>query len=501
MAREDIEKLDVDAIAGDSPAARSVLLMLKALILELYALLADLRATLASQQAENAELKRALFGPKSERKRSTPARTKPTVSPEEAAARQAEGKKKRTANRQAKAELPTSDVTHPSPTVCPSCRGTGPFEALPPEVSYQIEVVPARLERTRHIQEKCVCPCGEILCGPAPARVGDCAQYGPGLHADAVVSKCADAMPLHRLARRYVRAGFLVARSTLTDLFHRSAVLLQPLHQRLLALVAAEAYVNADETPQPVMAAEKCRRGYIWTFIAGPIITYVFNASRSGLTPLRELGDSQGILQVDGYTGYNQVTTPSRRTRVGCIAHVRRYFYKARGAALAEADHVLELIRALYKVEIDAAASAILGTPAHRALRQHRSKPIMDQWKTWLLEQEPLHTPKGPMGEAIRYALNQWKHLTHFLDDPRISLDNNVSERSLRIIALGRDNFRWVGHDEAGEHLAILQTLVSTCISCGVNPHSYLTDVLLRVSTHPASKLDELLPMNWQPPG
>ncbi len=128
------------------------------------------------------------------------------------------------------------------------------------------------------------------------------------------------------------------------------------------------------------------------------------------------------------------------------------------------------------------------------------SKPIMERWRAWLDQQRPLHNSKGPLSEAIRYATNQWEYLTRFLDDPKIRLDNNLSEGRLRIIALGRDNFRWVGHDEASENLAILQTLVATCVACDVNPHDYLTDVLLRVATHPASKLDELLPMNWKLP-
>lgn len=498
MAREDIEQIDIEA-AAESPATRSMLVMFKALILQLMDLLDQLRVTLAAQEAENAELKKALFGPKSERKKTPAERTKPTVSQEEAKARQADGKKKRAANREARQELPAEDEAHPTPTTCPTCQSSGPFEALPPVVSYQTEVVQAHLRRIRHIQEKCVCGCGQILSGPAPVRVGDCSHYGPGLHADAVVSKCADAIPIHRLARRYGRAGFKIARSTLTDLFHRSAELLQPLHRRLLELVALATYVNADETPQPVMDSNHCRRGYIWTFIGGPIVAFVFSASRSGLTALRVLGDSDGVLQVDGYTGYNQVTTPSRRRRVGCIAHVRRYFYKAQDANQAEADHVLDLIRKLYRVEVDAAALGLLGTPAHRAIRRARSKPLMDDWKKWLDEQQPLHTPKGPLGKAIGYAINQWKHLQPFLEDPKIRLDNNISEGKLRIIALGRDNFRWVGHDVAGEHLAILQTLVSTCVACGINPHDYLADVLLRVATHPASALDDLLPMNWKP--
>jgi transposase len=154
-------------------------------------------------------------------------------------------------------------------------------------------------------------------------------------------------------------------------------------------------------------------------------------------------------------------------------------------------DRIVEL----YKIEYRAAEQDILGTDAHRDLRQALSKPITDQIKTWCDEQKPLHVPKGPLGQAIGYALNEWEALTVFLDDPKISLDNNVSERALRILALGRHNFLFVGHDEAGQNLAILQTLVATCKLHDVNP--YLVDVLIRVQTHPQARIDELLPMNW----
>ncbi len=214
MSREDIEKLDLDA-AAESPATRSLLVMFKALILDLMALLEDLRATLVARETRIADLEQTLYGQKSERKKRTSALPKLDLSPEAADARHAAGQKKRQAHRKAKAELPTEDVPHPAPTTCLKCQSTGPFSPLPPEVSYQVEHVPARLIRRRHVQQKCVCFCGHFLCGPAPERVGDCAYYGPGLHADAVVSKCGDAILLHRLARRYARAGFQVARSTL----------------------------------------------------------------------------------------------------------------------------------------------------------------------------------------------------------------------------------------------------------------------------------------------
>jgi transposase len=132
-------------------------------------------------------------------------------------------------------------------------------------------------------------------------------------------------------------------------------------------------------------------------------------------------------------------------------------------------------------------------------MRQSRSKAVMDAFRTWLDAEQPRHLPNGPMGEAIKYATNQWDALTLFLTDAHLPVDNNASERALRICALGRKNFLFVGHDEAGENLAGFYSLIATCEVNGVNPVEYLADVLIRVQTHPASRIDELLPHNWKP--
>ena len=479
----------------------------RGLIAQLQALLATLTALITELRAENAELRRAILGPKSERtpkhRTSGGKKRKKDETEEEKAKRLEAARLKRKENREEReAKMPEERVEHPAPTTCPRCEGTGPFTSLPADVSSEIEHLTERLRALVRVMENQLCAWGHIFAAPSPQRVTEGCHYGPGLHAYAVVSKCADAMPLNRITKRFARSGLHMARSTLTDLYHRSASLLAPIHGRLLELVAASPYVNADETSQPVMDEEKCRRGFIWTFIASAelIIAYIFSPNRSGETPIEVLRGTTGFLQVDGYTGYNQVCLPDGRDRVGCISHCRRYFHKARDECPSEADHSIEVIRQLYEVEYDAAERDSLGTDAHRLLRQHRSQPLLEEWKVWLEEKKGLHVPKSPTGRAIRYTLNQWEYLIRFLSDAKLRLDNNISEGALRIIALGRDNFRWVGHDESGHNLAILQTIVATCVANDVNPQDYIADVLLRVQTHPASRIDELLPMNWTPP-
>jgi len=160
----------------------------------------------------------------------------------------------------------------------------------------------------------------------------------------------------------------------------------------------------------------------------------------------------------------------------------------------------MDFILDVYRIERAALDADILGTPEHLELRPTQSKAVMDEFRTWLVAEQGRHPPRGTMGEAISYALGHWDALTLFLTDPHLPIDNNASERALRVAALGRKNFLFVGTDDAGENLAGLYSLIATCETNGVNPVDYLADVLLRVQTHAASRIDELLPHNWKPP-
>ena len=492
---------DIDELTeGLDPAA-------KAVVKVVYAAFCQLEKHLEQIQAENAELKRMLFGTKSERvvmpsaKREAAKKAKAAETEEQKAERKAATQKKRKAKKAVRKKLPLVEERIEIPEqelACEHCEGA--FRNLSEGlITEQIEHIPARLVRRRIVRQKKVCRCGEtIVTAPLQAQVTDGAEYGPGLHAHVVVQKCADSMPLYRQAKAMERAGAPVSRSTLGDLFHRSAELLSPLHARLLEIVAESLHVSADETPLPVQDEGKCHRGYVWTFVADEVVAYTYSPTRSGEMPLRLLGETEGKLQVDGYTGYNAVTTPKGRERAGCWAHARRYFFKALQTA-KEAGEVMDLIGELYAVEWQAQEKGICGTDAHRLLRQSVSLPVVEKIEAWLDEHEPSTPPKSPLGKAIAYTRGQWKSLKVFLEDPKVAIDNNVSERALRIVALGRKNFLFAGNDTAAENLAVLQTLVATCERNGVNPQDYLTDVLVRTRDHPQTRLDELLPQNWQP--
>jgi transposase len=449
-----------------------------------------------------AVLTRAVFGQKSE-KMPPPAeelrREKPVV---DQVARQA----KRAERAQSRAALPSREVEHRVPDEqrrCPKCKGTNLKPVGKGRQSIIYEYVPGYFERQVHVQETLACSCHEgLVVAEGPTRVAERSGYGPAFISHLITAKCADSLPLHRVEKSFAREGVPIARSTMVDLFHTGADELRPLYKRLLNKVRTSPVVQADETPLKVMAPKKTATGYLWTFLAEEeqtwdnLIAYCFSPSRAGVTPAEVLGGTRGMLVVDAYTGYNRVLTPEGRQRAGCWAHVRRKAFDALPTAPI-AKELLQLILELYRIEAFAKESGIVRSEAHLKLRKEKGAPALRAIRAWLNAQVPLHPPKSPLGKAIRYALSQWLALTRFLDDPRLPIDNNKSERALRVAALGRKNFLWVGHHKAGENLAALYSLVATCEANGLNPRTYLTDVLIRIQSHPSDDLDSLLPATW----
>ena len=451
-----------------------------------------LREKLALFERELDQLKKRVLGRTTERLRSSRPDKPPAREKNDAAAQEA-----RQATRSAFAALPTETVDHTidaaDKVCCPAC-GADALEPMPADISEEIELVPARLVRRLHRRETARCrSCEQFVRAPAPTRVWDAARYGPRMIAQTIVEKCDDCMPLHRQESAWARRGVPMARSTLCDLFHRGADLLEPIYAAMLAEVPKAPVVAADETSQKMQHVDKL--GFVWTFSTPEVTCYVHSPDRSGQTPERVLGDSEGVLVVDGYTGYNVVCKPQRRVRAGCNAHARRKFFDIDSA---EAKVIVDLFGTVFEVERKVRATGIEGTEAHLALRTGESKPAMEAILAKCLELKDRVPPKSPLGAAIRYVENQWDPLTVFLGDVRVPPHNNQSERELRLIALGRKNYLFVGHEEAGHRTAILMSLITTCKRHDVNPTAYLADVLIRVQTHPQADVAELIPNRWK---
>jgi transposase len=459
----------------------------------------ELANRIAKLEHENAQLKKTLYGARSERSKM------PRVKTGDGATRE-QAKATRRARAEAKAQAPTLRVDHKVPTAlrrCAACGRTDLAPMGPGKATFVWEFVPAKFVRIEHVQEVLRCRCGGcIVTAPGAPKVVEKGQYGASFLAHIAVAKCADHLPIYRLEKELARKGVPVARSTMNELLHRASALLAPVWTRLLDVIRARDVVLADETRLRILkdASGKPKTGFVWTFGAADVsggfdVAYHFADSRSGSTPKALLEGTKGVLLVDGYSGYNDVEKVSSRRRAACLAHVRRYFFESLKTAPI-AQHALDLITALYRVEHEAKERQLFGA-AHLEFRNARAGPIREQLKVWLDAQRSCHPPKSPFGVAIRYTLGQWNELGVFLHDARVPLDNNASERSLRRIALGRKNYLFVGDVASGRSLAGLYSLVATCESRAINPFDYLADVLARVQDHTASAIDELLPDAW----
>jgi transposase len=462
----------------------------------------ELEAKLSALMAAMEALERRVLGPKSEKMpRPDDELQKEKNRPEDAEDRRLRALAKRRANAALRAKLREETVSHPVAEAAKKCPRCGRKAAKPitdGKTTTMYEYVPGYFVRQKHVQEKLACTCGEfIVTAPPPAKPFEGGLYGAGFVAHIVVMKCGDSLPCHRLAKQYQRLGIPMSRSTITDQFQAAAIKLSPLSERLLQIVARSDIVQADETSLKIQKPN--RRGFVWTFLADDLIAYRFSADRSGETPRQVLGGTTGTLVVDAYTGYNRVIDVEGRTRSSCLAHVRRKFFDALGTAPVEARRALEMILDVYRVEHEAKEKGIVRTDGHLLLRQTKGRIAMDALFAWLAAEKDRHPPKSPLGQAISYALNRGETLTRFLDDVRIPVDNNASESALRVVALGRKNYMFVANPGTGENLAGLYSLVSTCEAHDLDPIAYLADVLIRVDTHPASRIDELLPHRWQP--
>ena len=324
---------------------------------------------------------------------------------------------KRRANaelRAAKIKTETFDVkVPPSDRHCPECGGDAFAKLGGGKPSSVTEYIQGYFRKRIFRRETLACRCGQhVVTAPVPDKVFDKTQYGPGFIAHLVVCKCCDSLPLYRMEQQFGRLGIPMARSTMTDLFHRAGELVTPLAYRIVQLIAASEIVLADETPMPVQDDRK--KPYIWTFVSGTLVAYRFSMTRSGDTPKAILGGTTGTLVVDMYTGYNAITGVEGRQRAGCLSHARRKFFKALNSA-PEAQVALEFIRDIYVIERDIKIARETGEVDHARARWEQCLPIMDKLYGWLAKPHVQHPPKTGMGNRNNAQAKKWKNHTPFI--------------------------------------------------------------------------------------
>jgi transposase len=382
--------------------------------------------------------------------------------------------------------------------ICSQC-GAQKVE-LPPEITQELERVPAQVFVREYHRQKCACRCcgGEITTAPAPNRPIEKGLAGPGLMAQVVVDKFADHVPLHRQEQRFGREGLPLSRKTLCgwlpQLDRYSGRVVQVMKKDLLA----GGYIQADETPVPVQqrrGAGKNHRGFLWPYgrPGGPVV-YDFRMSRAREGPMAFLKDYEGILQHDGYEAYEHVR--GKVTHVGCMAHIRRKFWDAQQLGEARARKVVRAIDRLFAIERLARDQKL--DPAQRhALRQARSRKRMALLKRRIEKLLLEVLPECKAGKACAYALGQWPNMINYLEDGRVEISNNACENSVRPVTLGRKNWLHIGSEAAGPVAANFMSLVATCKRHRVDPLAYFTDIFSRIADHPVNRIEELTPYNW----
>ena len=404
--------------------------------------------------------------------------------------------------------LPVEHDLEESAKACPCCGEAR--QRIGRETSEQLEHLPCNFVVLEHIRHKYACThCNSGACRkcdgnahidlatkpPQPIEKG---LAGPGLLAYVVTSKLADHLPLYRIEQIFARQKVEISRSTLCGWIGAAARVVQPLYQLLCDRVRQSEVMHTDDTTVPILQEGHCRQGRLWTYVGDephPYIAYDYTPTRSGQGPLGWLGKWKGFLQADAYAGYDKLYARGDVIEVACWAHARRKFFDAQESDPARALWMLEMIRRLYAMEAEAQDRA----PQERlGLRQSRAAPILEQIRLWLIGQQAQVLPRSPIAAAIGYALNQWPALIVYTGDARLGIDNNVAERALRRVAVGRKNWLFAGHDESAQAHAILWSLIASAQRHGIDPQLYLRSVLAHLPALMPEELQNYLPDVWK---
>jgi transposase len=414
--------------------------------------------------------------------------------------------------RPARRPLPESvareTLVHSTACHCPECGSE--MNTLGEDVAEVLEYVPSHFKVIRHVRPKRSCPkCQKILQAEAPSRPIARGIAGPGLLAHVLVSKYCDHLPLYRQSQIYARDGIDLDRSTLADWVGSASNLLEPLVTAISRHVLRANKIHADDTPVPVLCPGRgtTRQGRLWTYVRDdrpaaleipPAVCFAYSPDRKGEHPRRHLQHFTGILQADGYAGfdklYNEADADHPIKEAACWAHVRRKFYDIQAATDSPvASDALERIGELYGIETEIRGQA---AAARQQVRQARAGPKLAELHQWLINTVRQLSKKSDLAGAIHYALARWKALTRYRDEGLIEIDNNAAERALRAVALGRKNYLFAGADCGGERAAAIYSLIGTAKLNDIDSEAYLRYVLTHIAEHPINRIDELLPWN-----
>lgn len=369
----------------------------------------------------------------------------------------------------------------------------------------RLQYIPASMHVEEMIGQVFACP--DCSAEEVTVRVPEPVKNGiaaPGLLAQVAVSKGTDHLPFNRQSSIYARSGVKLHRSTLSDLFAHTASILGPLYDYMHRQVLKSKVIWTDDTPVKVKDPSKdknIKTGRLWIYLGDkehPFNLFDYTTGRGRDGPLTFLDGFNGFLQGDCFSGNLAVCAAMGTILVACLAHARRYFIKAMLNDKQGCNQALSIFQSLFEIERTAKELG-LEAPTLKSMRQEESVPILNQFHEWLQEQYKFAQPQSSFGKALFYCLNNWTELCQYVTDGDLSIDNNVSEREMKYVAMGRKAWLFLGSDVGGKNHAIVLSLLSTCRRHGVEPWAYLTDVIERITAGTVENLEDLLPHKWTP--
>ena len=380
------------------------------------------------------------------------------------------------------------------------------YQRIGQEVSEEIDVVPPKYFRRRIIRPKYKSKLDRDMppvIAPLPGRLIEGGYASAGIVADIAIKKYQDHLPLYRqeqiLKNRY---GIDLSRQVMDDWMKAAADWLSPIYRLLRSNLQSRSYLQVDETP--VKYCDKDgppggSQGYFWVYHDPwyKEILYEWHTGRGADCLKSVLDEFSGTVQCDGYVSYVSYSKDKDNIDLaGCWAHARRKFFEARSQAPEVADWFLRQIGYLYAIEADLRKTKASAGDRQRA-RERSSRWILTLLKKALQLKQATYLPQSPMRTAIHYALSHWDALTRYAQNGLIEIDNNGVENAIRPTAIGKKNWLFIGHPEAGQRSAIIYTIIENCRKLGINPYEYLKDVLSRLPSMKNTEIEQLLPINW----
>lgn len=412
--------------------------------------------------------------------------------------------------------LPRIDRVHDIPDEDKICACGCELDNIGEDVSEKLDIEPAKVRVIRHIRLKYACKNCEgleddkpVKIAPVPPQIIPKGLPTAGLLTTILIAKFCDALPFYRQENQFIRLGIDIPRQSMCNWAMKAATSCQAVLDLLKKEIRGGPLLNIDETTVQVLkepGRSPTTKSYMWVFRGGkpdnPVVLYQYHPTRSGDVAKLFVDDYQGVVQTDGFKGYDFLDGRHGILHVGCWAHARRKFMDARKGSKNKKSHstdnALSMICNLYALEKIARNDG--HTPKELYdMRQKQAKPILKKFKSWLDKRKDSVPPKTLLGKAINYCLNQWSRLENYINDGHAGIDNNVAENAIRPFVIGRKNWLFSGTPDGAEASALLFSLIETAKANSLEPYAYLRYLFEKLPTTELANMEQLLPTRLSP--